>query len=428
MFHTLIALGLSLSFLLSSSLADSTPSFKDVLSSTANLSTFLNTLQNSYPDLLAQLNSLPSSSPVTILAPNNDAFAKTVYYPVVGPAFSNGDEAAIQNILIYHVVNGSHSSKDLLPTFQYFPTWLSNATFANVTGGQRVGGVLQNGKEVIFTSGQSTRSRALQADIAFAGGIIHIIDTLVTPPTSFPQTAELFDTTTESFQLTSFLGATYYSPNKTVPALAALLNSTSDVTIFAPNNAALEVVNGALADLAKNPSALAKLLDYHIVVGNGGPWYSTNLTNATTLTTLAGETITITSASNSLFVNSARMLTSDLLIVNGVMHVLDNVLSPDDTSATPVPSLATQVPVLSQASGVKASEAPFTTFMPWNVVTILPAAAATSGGKSGYGQGSATTGYGAQATGTGKVGGGAGRVSAGAMGVVGMVVAAAVML
>lgn len=353
-------------------LADSSPSFSDVLSSRKNLTTFKNTLQSDYPDLLSRLNAQTSSSPITILAPSDNAFAKTTYYPVLGPAFNNHDLVAIQNILNYHILNGSHTSKDLITQFQFFPTWLNNATFSNVTHGQRVGGVMQGSTDMIWTSGESARSTVSEADIPFAGGVIHVIETMVTPPTSFPATAEIFSTASEPFEITSFLGATYFSKNNTIPALAAFLNETSDLTIFAPNNAALESVASALESLSDDPTAFTKLLDYHIVVGQGGPIYSTNLTNGTTLRTLAGETLSISIVANSRFVNSARILTPDLLISNGVVHVLDNVLSPDDTAAVPQPTRATQVPVLSTNTQFAISEAPFTTFMPWAVVTNAP--------------------------------------------------------
>lgn len=392
-------------------LADSSPSFSDVLSSHENLTTFKNTLQSDYPDLLSRLNAQTSSSPITILAPSNNAFAKTTYYPVLGPAFNNHDLVAIQNILNYHVLNGSHTSKDLITQFQYFPTWLNNATFSNVTLGQRVGGVMQGGTDMIWTSGESARSTVSEADIPFAGGVIHVIESMVTPPTSFPATAETFSTAAEPFEITSFLGATYSSKNNSVPALAAFLNETSDLTIFAPNNAALESIASALESLSNDPIAFTKLLDYHIVVGQGGPIYSANLTNGTTLRTLAGETLSISMIANSRFVNSARILTPDLLISNGVVHVLDNVLSPDDASAVPQPTRATQVPVLSINTQFSISQAPFTTFMPWAVVTDVPATTGSAGMGIGTGTG---TGAAAAATSTQK--GGAGRVAGGADG------------
>jgi transforming growth factor-beta-induced protein len=393
--------------------SSASPSFNDVLTQHQNLSR-LTTLLDSFPSLLSLIQNQPSSNPITVLAPSNAAFSKTVYYPILGPAFSSNDVGAIQNILIYHVIPGLHDSKSLQPQFQYFSTWLNSPTMSNVTGGQRVGGVMQSGTQMVWTSGQQSRSTVTEKgamDIAFSGGVVHVVDTLLTPPSSFPATAEIFSTSAEPYQLTSFLGATYSSPNKSVPALATYLNTTSDLTIFAPNNIAMETVASDLASMAKgDATALTKLLQYHIVPG--GPYYSTNFTNSTTLKTITGASLTVTFSANSHFINNARLITSDLLLQNGVMHVIDVVLSPESTTAKAEPSLATARPVLAVNADFSTSEAPFTTFMPWNVVTSAPATG-LAGSKTRSGL------YGASATGSdslcpggcGKKGGAEGRAA-----------------
>ncbi len=395
------------------SLQASVPSFSDVLASSKNnLSSFSDVLKKQYPDLLTRISSQSSDTPITVLAPSNAAFAKTIYYPIIGPAFSDNDIGTIRAILDYHVVEGNHTSSDLLPTFQYLPTWLSNSSYTNVTGGQRVGGVMQSGKDMFWVSGQSNRSPGIITDIAFSGGTVHVIDSLLVPPTSFPLTAEIFDNASEPNELTSFLGAIYYHPvNGTISSLAALLNTSSDITIFAPNNVALETVSSSLTSLSQ--SDLTNLLQYHTIPGPA-PWYSTNFstTNSTTITTLAGQPLTISFSSNSLFVNSARLLTSDLLIENGVMHVLDNVLSPDQ-AGTPNPSLATQVPVLSTGGDFNISQAPFTTFLPNSIQT--PTVTKTANHGFGGSTTSVTTTV-AGAAATSKAG--AGRTEVGFMGCV----------
>lgn len=406
MFSTLVV-ALCLSLVRPSVQADS-PSFQDIIAKNANLTSFNSTLHKYYPDLLTYIGQQTSANPITVLAPSNAAFAKTVYYPVVGPAFSHNDVPTIKAILDYHVVNGNHPSSSLLPTFQYFETHLTNTSYANVTGGQRIGGVMQSGTTMIWTSGQSNRSPVVTMDISFAGGTIHIVDSLAVPPTSFPLTSELFSNVGDPHQLTSFLGATNYHPlNGTTIGLAKLLNETTDLTIFAPNNAAMELVNSALTSLAADPTAFQSLLEYHVIVGNGGPWYSTQFTeNGTTLQTLNGGAISISFSSNSYFVNGARILTSDLLIDGGVMHVLDNVLSPSSADAKPNPSLATQVPALSTAANFNISQAPFTTFLPNSINTEKPTQATVSN-KVGSGNGATTTGSSsASSTGSGKSGSG----------------------
>ncbi len=50
--------------------------------------------------------------------------------------------------------------------------------------------------------------------------------------------------------------------------------------------------------------------------------YSTILTN-TTLTTVNGEKVTITIEGGNVYVNSAKVITPDVLVANGVVHVID---------------------------------------------------------------------------------------------------------
>jgi transforming growth factor-beta-induced protein len=149
-------------------------SLSRVLSSHANLSSFNDILTNSYPGLLSNLEEATQAQPITILAPSNLAFSNIPYYPVIGPAWASSDANAIGDILKYHVIPLDITSGSLMPTFQYFPTWLTDIRFTNVTSGQRVGAVMQQGatKEMIFVSGQSTRSLVTTADVPFNGGCV----------------------------------------------------------------------------------------------------------------------------------------------------------------------------------------------------------------------------------------------------------------
>lgn len=217
----------------------------------------------------------------------------------------------------------------------------------------------------------SSQHRLLAVSLLTGGhSVIQIIDSLVIPPTSFPDTAERFSTAIEYYGLDSFLGAFYATSNTT---LATLLNTTSDLAIFAPNNIGMEGVTPTITSLSN--SSLDDLLAYHIVVNPTGPIFTTNFTNGTTLTTLQGSTLTLTFSSNSWFVNSARILTQDLLLANGVMQVIDNVLDPNITYIQPNPTSATQPPVLqtTTASDFNSSAAPFMTVLPNAIVTENPA-------------------------------------------------------
>jgi hypothetical protein len=70
-------------------------------------------------------------------------------------------------------------------------------------------------------------------------------------------------------------------------------------------------------------------LQYHVI--NGTVAYSSTLANGT-VPTLGGSNITITIVDGEVFVNRARVITADILLANGVLHVLDSVLSSTDNS------------------------------------------------------------------------------------------------
>ena len=60
-----------------------------------------------------------------------------------------------------------------------------------------------------------------------------------------------------------------------------------------------------------------------LAVVNGTVGYSSTLKNGTSLTTLSGGKLTITIDNGNVFVNDAKVITPDVLVANGVVHVID---------------------------------------------------------------------------------------------------------
>ncbi len=102
-------------------------------------------------------------------------------------------------------------------------------------------------------------------------------------------------------------------------ALGNYFDNTRDVTIFAPNNAAFQRIGSAISNM--NVDELGRIMKYHVV--NGTVAYSSNLPNGTVLKSAQGGSLTITIGGNSLFVNSAKIVQQDLLLSNGVLHIID---------------------------------------------------------------------------------------------------------
>jgi uncharacterized surface protein with fasciclin (FAS1) repeats len=143
--------------------------------------------------------------------------------------------------------------------------------------------------------------------VNFTGGVIHVIDTVLTLPVNVSETLT-------AAGLSSLRGAL----NQT--NLLDTVNSTPNITIFAPNNAALQAIGGGLANLT--PDQITDVLTYHAVVA-ATPGYSSGLRNGTVLKALNGKDLTITINGGRVFVNNARVITPDVLIANGVVHVID---------------------------------------------------------------------------------------------------------
>ncbi|KAH6677305.1 FAS1 domain-containing protein [Halenospora varia] len=135
--------------------------------------------------------------------------------------------------------------------------------------------------------------------------------------------------------------------------LVNTINSLRDVTIFAPSNVAFSRISSALSNAST--ADLTSVLSYHVVNGTVG--YSSGLTN-TDLRTLGGQDLTIRIQNRSVFVNSARVTTPDVLVANGVVHVIDAYYSTNASTAAPEASGTSTSAVFPGATS--ASEAPYT--------------------------------------------------------------------
>merc|ERR1712137_880016 len=282
---------------------DSTPDLATALSGTDELST----LQGLVPQSL--LETLGGAQNITILAPSNSAFEK-INAETLESLTSN--EGMLAALLQYHVLNGSYLASAIPDDGVFVPSLLTDEMYTNVTGGQVVKAESED-DSVVFYSGLINNATVTTANVNFTGGVIHIIDTVLSIPMV---AADLVDT----------------------------VNTTPNVTIFAPTNEAFQNIGSALGNLSTED--LTSILTYHVVAGTIG--YSTGLTNGTQLT-----------------------------IANGVVHVIDQVLNPSNMTVSDADNDDDDEgsPAFSGASSV--SEAPFTSGQPTMSTTLAGGAAPT---------------------------------------------------
>ena len=292
-------------------------------------------------DLLRDLNRLRN---VTILAPSNDALEELLKDKSVASMVSD-NSSYVTDLLQYHILNGTYYASNItdMDMAAFVPTLLTNSTYTNVTGGQRVEVMAEN-DTVSFYSGFRAQSNVTKADLNFTGGVIHIINRVLTIPKNISDTAI-------AANLSAVAGA--LTESKLLPNLT----SERNITAFVPNNRAFANIGSILANASETD--LQDILKYHIVNDTLG--YSSDLKNGT-LTASDGEKLNIAIYNGTVYVNEAKVIIPDVLISNGVVHVIDGVLNPDKPSATANPTASTQEAAFSGASSV--SDIPFTSGVP----------------------------------------------------------------
>merc|ERR1712194_283676 len=222
------------------------------------------------------------------------------------------------------------------------------------------------------------KAKVIQADVAATNGVVHVINGVLTPP--------------------STLGAAEKNIVELaagIPDLSTLvtaLSGTGPFTVFAPTNEAFAALPAAtLASLLKpaNIKELDAILEYHVIAG--AAVRAEDLKASQDVKTLEGQKLHITKAAGSVTVQKAKVIQADVAATNGVVHVINGVLTPPSTLgaaeknivelAAGITDLSTLVTALKAGKLVTAlsGTGPFTVFAPTNeAFAALPAATLAS--------------------------------------------------
>ena len=107
------------------------------------------------------------------------------------------------------------------------------------------------------------------------------------------------------------------------------INTLHGVTIFAPTDDAFAAAQQNLTAAGSNSTLLNIILENHII--NGSTIYSGDFQgHSSSLTTGSGESLSSTFNSSGGFITSgnvtAKIVTPDIVLWNGVLHIVDHVL------------------------------------------------------------------------------------------------------
>ena len=321
----------------------------------ANFSTLATALE------LADLNSVLDCEyffcPVfTVFAPNNEAFEalpEGTLDRLTTPDFKRH----LHYLLLYHVAPQTIRASDIEDGDTIDTLLLHNTLNATVSND----GVQINSATVVA------------ADIENSNGVIHAIDQVLIPDFL---TKDVVDIAQDANRFSILLAAVEAA------GLTGALKGFTNITLFAPTNAAFEKLGSAVvADLLEDTATLVSILTYHVVEGV----VLSNELEEGDVPTLQGESVSIEKTGSSLFSyhrypvlnGEIRLERTDILASNGVIHVIEDVLIPPSiTPPTPTiaeiaaaePDLSTLVEALGVAGlvDVLSDEGPFTVFAPVN--------------------------------------------------------------
>lgn len=131
--------------------------------------------------------------------------------------------------------------------------------------------------------------------------------------------------------------------------LVSTFQGSGPFTVFAPTNAAFEKLDPTtLNTILSDPGLLTRLLQYHVV---GGTVLSSQLSNGE-VTTLEGSAITVDLTSGVVLNGSANVISANVEASNGVVHLIDEVLIPEDFFAQTITQIATSNPDFSVLASV----------------------------------------------------------------------------
>ncbi len=108
--------------------------------------------------------------------------------------------------------------------------------------------------------------------------------------------------------------------------LVETLKSNGPFTVFAPTDKAFaKLPPGTVEGLLKNPDQLKAILTYHVVAG---AVKAADVVKMTSAETVQGSSVAISATGGSVMIDNAKVIKSDIVTDNGVIHVIDTVLMP----------------------------------------------------------------------------------------------------
>ncbi|KAI0762310.1 FAS1 domain-containing protein [Fomes fomentarius] len=306
----------------------------------ANVATKLNA-SSSGQSLLTQLS---SGSPFVLFAPDDQALSSL-------PNNVTSDNDALADLIAYHMVSGNFSGVTThYPNVTLGRTLLADPKVVQLEGGKHqvvAWATRADGKVHVLNQ---LNDSVVTNTTSFGNVTINTVDHALIIPESFAETVRADNG--------SLTGAQNALNSVSIPVFNSTTNQTATqsffdllntglrgFTFFSPNNSAIQSASSDLSSLASNQTALIALFQNHVKLSGA------NQTSA------AGEPLSFSRNETGQYVTSgnvtALIVQSDVLLPNGVIHVIDRVLvntQSDSGAASSAASSASSVATQTQSA------------------------------------------------------------------------------
>jgi len=233
---------------------------------------------------------LDAPGSMTLFAPSNTAFEAAGLDSKTIAAY---DAAALADVLLYHVVDGSVDSASVPDRADSLATW---TLFFDTTKG-----VMVNDATVTMP------------DVMADNGIAHVVDTVLMPPTILDAAGY------------ANLEGLVVAVGGADPSVATMLSSEGDLTVMAPTDQAF--ADAVSLTKKMTPAELTEVLQYHVVEGS---IESSALPEKADSALLNGQSFGVSMVfdAKGALVNGTAISDTDIRTTNGIIHVVDGVLLP----------------------------------------------------------------------------------------------------
>jgi uncharacterized surface protein with fasciclin (FAS1) repeats len=281
------------------------------------------------------VDTLSGPGPFNVFTPTNEAFA-ALPAGVLTNLLKPENKAQLVDLLTYHVSKGNvdyPTNLQLQQDHGYpFPHLIETLAGKNITVQATNHACGRQGRSRCYNINLETGNKSPKSprrgvnildtkarNIDASNGVLHKVGSVLTPPAPLPNIVQLAQSVPDLSTLVTALVA---------GKLTGALSGAGPFTVFAPTNEAFAKVPASTLAHLLDPANIKELdavLEYHVIAG--AAVFAKDLKPTQEVKTLEGDELKIVVNAGRVTVNGAAVTAADNAATNGVVHIIDGVLS-----------------------------------------------------------------------------------------------------